>query len=795
MQTGTPETWVSVRTVTLVDLSTAALTRAKECAEMLFPCAEVKTIQCDLKNSTAITTVYETFHNRNPVDPRNPFVPHIHFLSNILDLLDNSFIEAFYNKIQNDTHFNECLIAFSPSYGEVQNRPFENLNRACQLKFEEGAEIKARISRKTKTGWLFFCRLLNKKISKYEEAARKEPLLASLLDCAVSEYLWGQHYEDYAALWDYCEREDRTILSKYCALKLFPIPDGTGGTQYDFFLLCPRKQDEPFRIIHSPKLFRGDPCRDKCLQESCNRQRATSTSFCPKLRVSLYHRAEELIAKEAKIEDFKTLKAHIHWAIRRPNEQEQQRPKTLQSDKEIQTNLLSLFFTNAWKDVNPLPEPQKPVKTSGKNQWDVIYSLRQLRVVRGGPGVGKTFALLWHALYAYKRTHLPVLIVGKTNTLQSINARILDVTLSKYLHQIQKRTEAFTVETANEFLCHLQYPRYRQDNHPFRCDQSSENCAQCNQEVYEHPEKYALNKTYGCVLVDEAQALMPEEVNAIYTITKANNSWREFYLFCDEQQSLRKTNNLTRDASTGLRKLKVPDVGFGRSTILKENHRLKNHTLLRVCEKIREQMATRYDTKELTMTLADDSNTKAMSSGLLFRSFAITRCPPVFYNSKDNNIASNDDLSSSLKASFKELMTLEYEERNTLLCLCNAAKIAASLSQESIQKKLLSWSSLHNVKITHLPDSIKETKNLHREHKALRRAFYESDDTLHITTIDCAQGHTFEKVCLVLSNEFDLTYLGNLELLFTACSRARTALRVIDATSKHEVYELLKQFN
>ena len=794
MQTGTPETWVSVRTITLIDISKAALTRAKECAEMLFPCAKIRPLPCNLKNPDAIATVYATLYERNP------FVPRIHFLSNILDLLDRTFVEAFYNKIKSDHQFNEYLIAFSPSYGEVKNRPFEDLKRnLSQFKQEE---IRTINSTPIGTGWRFFCRLFNTAFFTHEEEARKEPLLASLRDCIATEPHWSLYCEDYGCLWDYCVRVNRSILSQYQALKRLPIKNSKGEQHY-FFLLCPREKGKQFLIMHSPKLFRGKPCASKCStadSNTCIQRTAFSATFCSKQRTALYVSAEKQIAKEAKIEDSKALESHIYWNIKRPTRPSQQQTMSPQRDTETHAKLLNLFFTDVWGDVKPLLEPKRTIKPSGNSQWDVIYSPRQLRIVRGGPGVGKTFALLWHALYAYKRTHLPVLIVGKTNTLQSINARTLDITLSKYLHSIQKREEIFTVATANEFLCHLQYPRWPQDDKHSACNYNDKLCAQCNQEVYEHPEKYKINKKYGCVLIDEAQALTPEEVSAIYTITKTNNLWREFYLFCDEQQSLRKTNNLTTDTSTGHQKLKVPDRGFGRATILKDNHRLKNHTLLRVCEKVREQMSTRYDTKELTMTLVNEGNARTISAGLLFRSFAISRCPPVSYASEDSSIVGKDNLLSSLKTSFQDLITLENEERNALLCLCNSAKISGFLSQEDIQKQLLCWSSLHNIKITHPvikepTASSREKKHLHREQKALKRAFYESDDTLHITMIDCAQGHTFEKVCLVLSDEFELSYLGNLELLFTACSRARTALRVIDATGKHEVYELLKQFN
>ena len=76
----------------------------------------------------------------------------------------------------------------------------------------------------------------------------------------------------------------------------------------------------------------------------------------------------------------------------------------------------------------------------------------------------------------------------------------------------------------------------------------------------------------------------------------------------------------------------------------------------------------------------------------------------------------------------------------------------------------------------------------------LRREFYDHREKIHITTIDCAQGQTFDRVVLILRR---LTFAkpAAMEELFTGMTRARSVLRIVDATPQHEIYDLLKPYN
>ncbi len=160
-----------------------------------------------------------------------------------------------------------------------------------------------------------------------------------------------------------------------------------------------------------------------------------------------------------------------------------------------------------------------------------------------------------------------------------------------------------------------------------------------------------------------------------------------------------------------------------------------------------------------------------------------------------------DSLRSTLQREIDNL--LKMDDKKSIVLIFNTEKDAVLVTRHKSELQLRSFTkgvySTHHYTDKELKvesTDKREKQRRKQQHQQLRKDFYERADTLHITTIDCAQGHTFDKVIVVLGDKdapFSLS--GNLELLFTACSRARTALRVIDATRSHEVYELLKQFN
>jgi superfamily I DNA/RNA helicase len=77
------------------------------------------------------------------------------------------------------------------------------------------------------------------------------------------------------------------------------------------------------------------------------------------------------------------------------------------------------------------------------------------------------------------------------------------------------------------------------------------------------------------------------------------------------------------------------------------------------------------------------------------------------------------------------------------------------------------------------------------EEKNLRRSFYKDRDKVHLSTVDCAQGQTFDNVVLVVTHNDT----GNIEELFSGMTRARKTLRIVDASPNQWAYKMLKQYN
>lgn len=75
-------------------------------------------------------------------------------------------------------------------------------------------------------------------------------------------------------------------------------------------------------------------------------------------------------------------------------------------------------------------------------------------------------------------------------------------------------------------------------------------------------------------------------------------------------------------------------------------------------------------------------------------------------------------------------------------------------------------------------------RSICNQEKKARRGFYEHDNAIHVTTVDCAQGHTFRNVIFLLprNNVYK-------EVIFTGLSRATDFLRVIDASPSKELYK------
>ena len=274
------------------------------------------------------------------------------------------------------------------------------------------------------------------------------------------------------------------------------------------------------------------------------------------------------------------------------------------------------------------------------------------------------------------------------------------------------------------------------------------------------------SEQYGAVLIDEAQIIEPDYIKQVYRLTGVSNPYREFYLFCDEEQSIRGGRDvLVADVDTKKMVVKAPDVGFGKFVTIKDNFRVVNQDLMRIYKFVQDKMSDRYDIQELGMIGGNHAEQALLG---IQSAFAISKIDGVTFDDLeawilpdiDGNVASGDLLILSDDEEFVRELSGVVKNRNL-----GEKWVSTHMQQRSFSKEQL-----------------------------LRREFYDHREKIHITTIDCAQGQTFDRVVLILRR---LTFARPtaMEELFTGMTRARSVLRVVDSTPRHEIYDLLKPYN
>ena len=514
-------------------------------------------------------------------------------------------------------------------------------------------------------------------------------------------------------------------------------------------------------------------------------------------------------------------------------------------DLECDVNLVDMYGVE-FKGVSQLPRPDS-------DQEKIVYDRHQYRKVRGGPGTGKTLTMLWHSAQVVENRHLPVIVLGKTNTLTGRNLKALAATFcdrqrcsseelkrqvefstvasfvcgharmlrgeclrsrcracvfaasflaSKSASQSLKKNVAGekhdqTVDAKNTPLIfnklqeaiscctdsNSAYCICRQmlkDKNPSIAEAYRQKCCDaCKKDFYRrlfsgeaNLSAFRERPAYGGVMVDECQAIPCEELQACYLITAVTNRWREFYMFCDEEQHFR-GGALEKDADSRMAVVRAPAKGFGRFITLTKNHRAYSRQLLSVYNAIQDKMARMYDVKSLLMVSPERVNNQTDDAKV----FSIKKGDPAIFEGAD---AGFDAIASLVEEIKKEIGS------NTILVLCDDVE---NLQDWSVQSRHDGWI------VTHL-DSAKERKTSeeYREERKLRLRFGERPGHVHLTGVDCAQGQTFENV-LYVSTQDRIRHAGGIEELFTALTRARAHLRVVDHSESGWLYEMLKGFN
>ncbi len=764
MKQENPNFWMVVKSVVLIDISPVALQRAAEMVEVLFPSAigRIKTMTVDFKSEDSLRGIelMESFS----------VVPRIHLLSNVFDLFEGADLKRFTNKIRlasmrTDGKWNDVYVAFSPSYPNVQEKmrtfrsEFGGLEDApvCDFILDRDAPSRSYCS-------AFWVQKLGKTYFKWFQESG-DNFYKRLRRIALEDEKWFKTGK-WDELFDYFSSSPvRERFALNTTLICEECPSGNGEEIRCIVLIPDKASRKKLLIVKIGAFERNDKWKiaryffDRAVVGSEDKQLAMLAE-----RIKSDKNQEKEIFRYVRVMAWNCSMADCPPKMELDEWDSKHKELWRQPlDREIDFSGMYLIRTNG---VVPLP-------SLSRKQEDIALRRRQYLRVRGGPGTGKTVTMLWRAVHSLMRTHMPVLLLCKTNTLVTHHERLLAATLLSVHREVDRVTRKMIhFDTIDHYLCEqnkiregclLMGRRRTVEEMDRLCDECR---MSAGQNILAPASTLRSSEQYGAVLIDEAQIIEPDYIKQVYRLTGVSNPYREFYLFCDEEQSIRGGRDvLVADDDTKKMVVKAPDVGFGKFVTIKDNFRVVNQDLMRIYKFVQDKMSDRYDIQELGMIGGNHAEQALLG---IQSAFAISKIDAVTFDDLeawilpdiDGNVASGDLLILSDDEDFVRELSGVVKNRN--------------LGEK--------WVS------THMPQ-----RNFSKE-QLLRREFYDHREKIHITTIDCAQGQTFDRVVLILRR---LTFAkpAGMEELFTGMTRARSVLRVVDSTPRHEIYDLLKQYN
>lgn len=832
IQKGEPGFWAFVRSVIIIEPNAILRTRALKIAEVLFPLAQrrIRGVACDWRNLLEVAAVKGELVTQSP----SPYVPRIHILSYVVGFSEDSetlgrIIKDASGRHQEDgsTYYNEVFYAFSPDSGNVfiprematfksvwkelasVPRCAEGLPRIDKgvymqfhcLTFRNSPLTKLIYSNKTQV----FSSLLHLSLQKADPncfLGLMRKLSLEITTCGVFRDVYK--YVRPIKLRCYREKNHESVP---CDCLLFAPEVGFGAKACLIKLGQFSDKNEKIGLAKA------------WLQQLVDRLEPGSS--LETLNSGLYKSGQAgTIEAKKKIRELMGHVIVLAW--------DAQNNQFINS-KDAQNN-----YVDDWKcapfDQHALfgvfagdQYERLPTQLNG-DQREIAYGRRRQRLVRGGPGTGKTLTLLHHAVSLFERTGLPVLVVSKTHSLGFHNSRRLAATylanhehvtyydehwirfitmgtlmcelarwcnLGKYPNGCLRESCKECLRLAKEsnscgFLCRglccdeeLFYDLVKRGNGeggesgPRRLDLLETACEKCRQDTFEIDQRETLPENLGersqatlldvlgGVLVDEAQLFEENELRLLYSLSERMNRWREFYLFADEEQAIR-SGYLEKDTGGKLVVKPPAKGGFGRWKTLKGNHRVKSRALLGIYRKIQQFLAEIYDVGELDMELPegfpgiDGAQTNVAN---VFRIQAVD-CPTDF-----------EGLCTHVDAMRKWIKS------DTLVIVADSESFVRSMGYFARQSGWI---------ITHLSE--KKDEHDEREEKELRMNFLEKKGRVHLTTIDCAQGRTFDNVLFLLTR---MKRDGAFEEVFTGMTRAASHLQVLDCSPDGWLYSCM----
>ncbi len=798
MKQNNPQLWLTVRSITLLDKSESALQRAKEIAEMLFPLAKGKIVicMCDFTSQAQIKV-------RIPLSFL--YTPRIHLVSNLIDLLSEEQLTRFVQSqkricarsMYGQCGFNDIFVTFSPEY-----RNWDWVSTCLKMKCYRDAwgtnasDIETREDKPALCAYATFALNSLRGSPPYKAYAQNNTCLRNLVKCrnkcldegCDDKELKGLHKALYKITIG-----DKKFFDCYEWVDIQAWEDNRGEKHIDRLLFVPRGNSNVVACV----IYFNKPQTD----------------------IDIRKKAWEGVFKKHGLENldaacFASCTKHLLW-----------RNGIFAGDVDFdkwdlnQPFAFSEAFVINPRGAKPLPYIDREMD---KKQKDVIFGRAQLRRIRGGAGCGKTTTMLWHGVVSILRTHQPVLMACRTVTLFNHNQRRMAATMLSTINGLEYvERDLILFQTIDKYLCgHISglgkcgirncgeckrrffksynrnpnlpldssIPKTCKDGAPslpncevlMNWEDSPENvgrnlaekekellCANCKKESI----KALCNKkaeyisgvdNIGAVMVDEIQSIEPDKVQALYNLTESGNPNREFYCFCDERQCL-KTESLESDANAnGKMRVRTPSTGGER----------------------------RFNSKWITMTrpyrqMGDMSGMLTEISlrlqKLLNSKYGDNECESRVFQPELANVFSVEQCDNNL--------LMEAVDRNIIrLCGLGEKRITVICEKPQTVRKLLQVECNHPWRSTH---AVKES---FRKEQLLRSNFEESEDHVGLTTIDLAQGWDLESVILIVEND-KVSNPHEIESIITGATRARRQLRIVDISSTHWVYELLKGYN
>lgn len=792
MKQDNPQLWLTVRSVTLLDISETALSCAKEFAELLFPCARGRIVGhvCDFKDfDSAKVEIPSSFI----------YTPRLHLISNVLDLLSQEQLAVFVAKQKRCTarksYFNEMFVAFSPEYRNWDSAASRQKLEAFRSEWgEKATDVSVSGNEPANCAYATFEYNDLLKSNAYRLCASGNRCLRNIvrgrnrcLDEGCDDSCLAHLHQKLALI----KIGGRNFFECYEWVDVQKYEKRRGGAVIDRILFVPSKGG-----VAAPCVI-------------CFSRRSPQAPDPKELAWKTLLKTNGLEANEWK--HYAEATKVLSWDYK---------GRRFYETVDIEGHLLGNGedFSDAFiidpKGAKPLPSIDKEMD---KKQRDIIYGRQELRRIRGGAGCGKTTTMLWHGVLSILRMHQPVLMACRTVTLFMHNQRRMAATILQHipgLEYVERNLIRF--RTIDKYLCeHLMfinecniahcggckrrfYDILRKDGTlrvPERCKDGVRPTPFCDviakykisphsigRDLKEQEKNDAckvckdrkvsllcnrdtallkLADSFGGVLVDEIQSIEPVLVQALYNLTEAGNPNREFYCFCDERQCL-ESDALENDAEVKRKRVKTPVAGGARrfnSTWI---------TLNKPYRQIGEMSGVLAEVSATFQKVVDDKYGECE-----------TEAQP--YQPELANAFSVDkvDVHEIANAVIDKVGMLKSIAQDRITVLCDRTREVYQLLRT---KDVSFWCSTHAEGASFV------------EEQRLRNNFEESEDRVGLTTIDLAQGWDFESVILIVTQN-NVQSTNTAESVLTGITRAQQQLRIIDASPSGWVYEQLKKFN